>query len=249
MIEFRLRLKFIKDDLQAEITAKKSISEKDFEPLKIVINKAREKDVDLTPVAKFLKNKDVNNFLKNDWKIDDVEFILSAANMLAYYEQQKEEGGTISHAQKTKFPHVSTSEIHKANFELMMDNLITSCSMENLRGGYILPKYKEKHEKLLRTRYKEKYEKLLRTKQDNISNYDEKSNKTQYKKITLSKAECSRCRKSTIEKATMVDLSLGGFKPEFISSLNVKEQAYLESLSNLQIKFMMNAVTKKYKHD
>lgn len=243
MTEFRFRFDLVKDDLHTDITVKKDISDKDAEPVKKIIIKAKEQEVDLTPIAKYVKSKEIDFLLQNGWAIKDVRFVISKEELLEYYRKQGVEGGTDYHARDTMFPHLELYEIGIVNTELLYDNLISPCHMSGLKGGYILAELYEKHESLLRKRREQDWKQFKLS--DKKSGKEAPASPPRKEKIDLSKAECKRCRNSIIEKATKSDLCQAGFKPEFVQKLDINEQAYLDTLSNLQIKFMMNAVTKK----
>lgn len=248
MIEFCLLINLVKDGLQAEITAKRSISEKEFESVKSIICKAKKeaeiKDVDFAPAAKFMKSDEVNYLIKKEWKVNNIDFIVSKEELLKYYNLQRINGGTLKHAHEEMFPYVPISQLQVTNFKLMMDKKIVPCSMPHCRGGYILPKFKDRHEEMLRknsldfTKYMKEPKNKKRKTQDPEPILKPKS-------ISLTKAEGKRCRKNIIDKAKMSDICKAGFKPDFVQNLKDTEQAYLSTLSNLQLKLMINAVTKK----
>lgn len=240
MKEFYIQLRFIKNDLWSEIVVKRSISSNEFELFKDIVNKTKIKaeieDINFTPIASFMKNKEIDFLIKQDWKVDDINFVISEDELLIYYKNQKENGGKLDHAHDVMFSHVSINKLHVTNFQLMIKNKIVSCSMSDCSNGYIIPKYKDKHDKIIRN--KKKYIKEIK----NPHKIEQLFRKP---KITLTKSECRKCRNNIIKKAKTSNICSAGFKPDFTKTLSVNEQAYLEKLSNLQIKFMINAITKK----
>lgn len=236
MTEFRLKIKLVKEDLGATITVKKDVAEKDFETLVKVINKAKKSDIDLSPLINFLKSDDLNALTDLGWRINDAEFTISADDLLVYYEEQDIEGGSHHHAHEIKWPHISIAELGTAQFQLMMNEKITTAPYFRA-GGYVLKKLRDKHVSVIGER--------RRNKDVSIEPKKVEKSEPKVKKITLTKKEQSECRSNIIDKATLSDMNVGGFTNEFISALSEKERSYLSDLSNLQTKLMMNAVTKK----
>ena len=91
--------------------------------------------------------------------------------------------------------------------------------------------------KELRQKHDEKYDKNRKKVDNNIENTKKENSKNK-----LTKKIQKECRDNIILKATLEDLNKAGFKEEFINKLNENEKFYLKSLSDLQVKLMMNDV-------
>ena len=236
-MEYYLRLVLVKNSLSTTLEVSKELSDNDADLLIRIITKARKSDINLSPLVKFLGSDDLSYLTNNGWQLTDADFIITKEDLLEYYKGQGVEGGSIGDAQKKFWLHVPNYVIGLVNFQLMKDGILDSTPYFE-SGGYVLSELKDEHMAMAAERRKNKPIEAPEPKK--------KETKPQIKtKITLTNKDKSNCRKSIISKAKASDMCAAGFRPEFVESLSEKEQSYIATLTNLQVKLMMNEVTKK----
>lgn len=233
----KLIIYLTRNNRNATVEVEKEIPDKNMPILIKIIDKAKTGSTNLTPLANFLKSKDISALQKLEWKISDVDFIIDENDLLQYYEKQGIEGGCPHHARDTIWPHISYHMIGRINYKLMEKGKIVPAPFFK-SGGYITPNLKNKHNDIIGERRRNRSIDLPESKK-------KKEKKQSIKVVELTKKEMSECRKSIIEKSTLSNITKAGFKQEFIDSLNEKEQSYLIKISNLQTKLMINEISKK----
>lgn len=207
------------DDRRMRIEVSHSISDDNFKTLVKAINKVREKEVDIKPLVKFLKNDELNYLIGNGWSVIDIEFIAHDSQILDLLEERKENGLSIEEAKKL-LDHIPRSAILSTMLNLHLKDHTIPVRHVGENGGYILKKYNKQ------------------------AKFDEPSKEPNKKESSFTKLEAKKIRKSIIDKASRTDICEAGFKPDFIKLLDEKEQKYLNDISNLAIKLMRTEVSK-----
>jgi len=232
------------DERIARIEIVHVISGKNFDILVKTIEKARKRDIDLSPLVKFLKNDELNFLTNKGWILKDLEFIIHKSQILAFMEEQKTAGVSLSQGME-QWPYAPSTAVGKVLYNLHLDGLTCPTRYVGEHGGYVLNKYYDANQKRgreadkkSRDSYRDYIPEDIKTK--TIS----QKPKAAAKKIP--KAEGKGLRKSIIDKADKTDICAAGFKQEFIDSLTEREQEYLISISDLATKIMRSEVVKKY---
>ena len=234
-VKFWVQVRLEHDGRTARIQAYKEVQERDFEVISKAISKARERDIDLSPVVTFLKDKEISFLASGGWKMVDIEFMIHRDQALDLFKKAGNLGCSIEGASKT-WPHARLTAISEAFYQLHIEGIVVPTRYAGEHGGYVL-----------KDLYKENQQ-LHRPESKSVEAPYEKQQTPQpikgKPKVAISKAEGKRLRKLIMDKATMSDICKEGFKPEFVATLDEQEQEYIKHCSNLQIKLMRTDVVK-----
>lgn len=242
---FWLELKLKKEYREMTLEVESSFATKEFDTLVKIIEKANHKDIDLSPLIKFLKDDLLSSLHSDGWKLTDIKFTVKYHELLQYFKDRKERGGTAGTAQQDRWPWVHVAEIN--TFSLMFDGHLNTTSYVDgaPKGGYVHQSFYGKNQKI-----------GAQNKVDETTSWREYAPKEESSKaakavstpkfdiIKMTKAEGKICRNEIIDIAGLTSICEAGFRPEFIESLNDRHKSYLHECSNLQIKLMRSQITK-----
>jgi hypothetical protein len=195
-----------------------------------LIDKASSTNIDLKPLVKYFKKSDLTFLIENEWNVESVIISIPPNELLEFIEKSN---GVTDKDISNKWPLVKQINWPITNLSYAQKIIIRTINGET----YYISKDK----------INEFNKRNIKQEEIKIEEVKIETPKESFKPVPLTKSECKSCRMSIFNIATLEDISIGGFKPEFVEKLSEKEKSYIiKELDAFKTKLLMTEIKKKF---